>query len=645
MTPVHYRIRGPLGEPESPRGFTGEYVKINYAHRLEPGRTRGTAGETDVASTDVAHVTLENGFELWIRADDLIQEHGRETTSRDGGRAWEFDRLTPRRSLSQSSERGLAGLAIKALEFFGVDLKKEAAEKLGPWFEDKQFGDYAEGLYRVSLEDGFQMQALEQIPAGGRFLVLLHGTASSTWGSFGKLWDADKPEATAARERLKKFYSDRVFALQHRSLTESPITNALDLVERMPQGAEVHLVSHSRGGLVGELVCLAQCTNELPTNQLDKLFAADRTIAQQLGLSPLDEEALEKRNEAYKEDRAKLDKLRAALDARKIKVKRFVRVACPARGTTLASGRLDRWFSMLNFLAQQATGDGIFSDSLDFILGVVKQRTDPRVLPGLEAMMPGSALTRFLQHPDLVTESDLSVIAGEIKGDSAWSRIKLLVADWFYSSDHDLVVNTGSMSGGLKRPQKGARFRQDEGANVNHFRYFTNPESIGWLVKGLTRDDWDAAGFQPIEEAEQEEPRWREAVNKSRASTKPQPLAIVLPGIMGSALDVSSDKVWLNRWAIMRGHLDRLRHDSKDVKPADLLSAYYGPLLQFLAQSHRVEIFPYDWRLSIVDAAKKLADELENSSADSGRCRTASPHHCPFHGRSGGASHDRQPER
>ncbi|MDP2833151.1 MAG: hypothetical protein Q8Q28_07640 [Pseudomonadota bacterium] len=64
-----------------------------------------------------------------------------------------------------------------------------------------------------------------------------------------------------------------------------------------------------------------------------------------------------------------------------------------------------------------------------------------------------------------------------------------------------------------------------------------------------------------------------------------------------------------------RGGLGRLRMDNNankpDIQPTDLLDDFYGPLLEFLARSHRVEIFPYDWRLSVRDAAVKLADKLE----------------------------------
>ena len=136
-----------------------------------------------------------------------------------------------------------------------------------------------------------------------------------------------------------------------------------------------------------------------------------------------------------------LNELRDILDSKWIKVGRFVRVTFPARGTTLASERLDRWLSVLDFIS----GQGFFGDAVDFLLTVVKERTDPRTLPGLEAMMPGSALTRLLHHPNLTTGADLSVISGDIEGDTLWGQIKLLATDWFYGAEHDLIVDTGSM--------------------------------------------------------------------------------------------------------------------------------------------------------------------------------------------------------
>ncbi|MBL8373150.1 hypothetical protein [Accumulibacter sp.] len=203
-----------------------------------------------------------------------------------------------------------------------------------------------------------------------------------------------------------------------------------------------------------------------------------------------------------------------------------MRVACPARGATLASGRIERWLSVLDFLAEKTTGNGLVADGVDFLLAVVEKRTDPCTLPGIEAMMPGSALTRQLQQPPLICHANRTVIAGDIEGESLWQEMKIVATDWFYRADHDLVVNAGSMSGGLRRPEKDARFRKDQGPDVNHFSYFANARSVRGLI-----DD------------------------------------------------------------------------------------FYGPLLEFLARTHRVEFFAYDWQLSVGEAAAKLAAKLDTGQA------------------------------
>ena len=591
-------------------------VRVLKSRRITPGSARGEQGQAAVEGDAVVRVELENGFVLWSRADDLLRERGQAVGQRDGKTTWAID-FAPRPGRdAQRGARGWLGLGIRALDAFGVDLSGKAAAALGRKLEERQLGaDTPAGLYRCSLKGNAAgdpgLTPVTTLSADARpLLVFLHGTGSSTQGSFGALWRDDSSAGVALRARMESRYGANVLALQHRSMTESPIVNALALARALPAGAELHLVSHSRGGLVGELMCLGMRdadADPLSPALIQTLFAADRTVARQLGLPPLDKTAAKARDAAYDADRAALAELLDELRTKQFKLRRFVRVACPARGTTLASGRLDRWLSVLDFIS----GEGLFGDVVDFMLAVVKERTDPRTLPGLEAMMPGSALTRLLQHPDLVVSADLSVIAGDIEGDSLWSQVKLLAADWFYGGDHDLVVNTGSMLGGLRRPPGGARYLRDEGAEVNHFRYFTNDKSIRWLTSGLMRADDSDGGFLPIESARHEAPRWREAVRRSRAASAPRPLAVVLPGTMGSVLQQQGETVWLDYWRLMRGQLGRLRMGRPDVEPVDLVGDFYGPMIEFLARTHHVEIFPYDWRGSVCDAAARLAETLE----------------------------------
>jgi phospholipase/carboxylesterase len=78
-----------------------------------------------------------------------------------------------------------------------------------------------------------------------------------------------------------------------------------------------------------------------------------------------------------------------------VRIERVVRVACPARGTLLASKRLDAYVSVLKWSLELA-GIPVAPLLVDFIGEVASQRTDPGLLPGLEAMTPESPLVQWL---------------------------------------------------------------------------------------------------------------------------------------------------------------------------------------------------------------------------------------------------------
>ena len=195
-------------------------------------------------------------------------------------------------------------------------------------------------------------------------LVFLHGTASSTSGSFSELW---KPQSGTLIKPLFKYYNGRVLAYQHRTLTQSPIENALALAEGLAQlldqDAELHLVSHSRGGLIGELLARGMRKGRRRSRPtISRLFAGTQA-----------------------QDHDALGKLARVLAASRIRITRFVRVACPARGTTLAGGRLDRYVSILVNLASLVPGlkaSPVYDGLTSLLAGVLKERTGPNRCPG-----------------------------------------------------------------------------------------------------------------------------------------------------------------------------------------------------------------------------------------------------------------------
>ena len=242
-------------------------------------------------------------------------------------------------------------------------------------------------------------------------------------------------------------------------------------MQALPDNALLHVVSHSRGGMIGELLCRGQrLDGQAPF--AGELEALKRWI--------------DRKGDAYALELTKLEELERLLTDKQVRVERFVRVACPAAGTTLAGERLDRWLSVTTSLLDLTGLGGSFTYRAvkGFLLAAVKTRTDPRAVPGLEAMLPGSLLTAVLNRPGVEVASNLSVISGDIEGDSWLGRLALKVGDWFYGGDHDLVVDTVAMYGGLAR-KDGARFFFDKGGEVSHFNYFTNRKTIDPLLAGL----------------------------------------------------------------------------------------------------------------------------------------------------------------
>src|SRR5690606_1762045 len=143
------------------------------------------------------------------------------------------------------------------------------------------------------------------------------------------------------------------FGFEHRTFSESPIENALALASALPAGTRLHIVSHSRGGLVGDLMCLDAAAGELDT--LIDLYRHE--------LSP-DEKADKEKEPRLRAAReaenarmqARLRQLVALLREKHIQVERYVRVAAPARGTALLSDNLDVFLSCLLNLVRRFGG-------------------------------------------------------------------------------------------------------------------------------------------------------------------------------------------------------------------------------------------------------------------------------------------------
>ncbi|TKB71705.1 MAG: CHAT domain-containing protein [Nitrospira sp.] len=480
-------------------------------------------------------------------------------------------------------------------------------EKLGAWLTAKLIIWFIErkirpeeGLYRwvkPSAEDGPSLIAPGSIPSDAHVLLFIHGTASNTMGSFGAL---HTDEASSEWDTLTRTFKDHIYAFDHRTLSQSPIDNAVMLANALPDGAQISLVSHSRGGQVADLLCL----RELSSEQVNRFHREG-----------------DKSRQADEHDRRQLAELAKILRKKKFRIVRLIRVACPAQGTLLASENLDRFLSVLTSLIGLIPVVGqslIYQVAKRITLEVAKSRWDPSVIPGAESMVPQSPLVALLNAPDVQGGGALGVIAGDIEDVSWFKRLGTFITDRFIydNQDNDLVVNTNSMFQGVPRSAV-SRYIFDQGSDVSHFRYFRNSRTRHLLVQSITNagEQWPAE-FRLLDEAKVAPvPMLRSIQTRSGAS---QPVVFVLPGIMGSELQANGDDVWLSYLSLFLGHIDKIAVDAPNVEVNGLVSTYYRDLCNYLGDTHEVIPFGYDWRHSITRAASKLADEVKKVVARTG---------------------------
>ncbi len=606
----------------------------------KPVRVTARPGE------DVVVLTIANGPALVLHPEDardlMLAQSASITRSAlaPGGRgaAAAVEVIVPAQlgwpgleaEATRGATRGWMGQVLLSGFHVLTGLAKDPAERLAAAAITRRLDGAVEaGVYRLSADrleplkgSGRRLDAVPAAADGGPLLVLVHGTFVDTAITFGKLWT----QHNATVRELFGGYADRVYALDHPTLGQSPIANALTLVQALPAGARLHLVTHSRGGLVAEVLARATGADPLAPAAL-ALFA----------------------DPAYAQHASDLRALVRAVRAKALRVERVVRVACPARGTLLASRRLDAYLSILKWALELAAVP-VAPQLVDFLHEVARRRADPTELPGLEAMMPGSPVVAWLNLGTAPIAGELRVVAGDMEGDSIGSWVKTLLADAFYWTDNDLVVQTRSMYGGAPRAPTalgaGASFLLDRGGKVSHFNYFANERTVEAIAHALLDDrPADFAAIGPLSWAGEDASGTRAARAVARSSggadAAGRPAVFVLPGILGSNLKRDGKRIWLGLRFVPNG-LKQLAWDPASaarVEPDGPIDSVYGALIERLADSHEVIAFAFDWRRPIEDEARRLADAVDAALAVRAASAAAGAHPRPLDGRPGRA-HD-----
>ena len=537
-------------------------------------------------------------------------------------------------------------LGDKAEDWAAAWASRKGAQALMQIIESRLAG--APGLYRWNggvLQDSDRCAADDPrlVSAGkaGALLVFIHGTGSHTLGGFGDL------SGSSAWGVLQASFGERVFGFEHRSFSESPIDNALTLAETLPVGARLCLVTHSRGGLVGDLMCL-----DPNDEQLDELIDAWRPVQRSDGHGA-GASAHELAAVAATEQ-AKLRRLVGMLRDKKLSVERYVRVAAPARGTALLSDNLDVFLSTLLNLVRRfgAWGVGaaagvvasplavvaarkVANRSLAFlsrvVLEIADKRLQPELVPGIEAMLPESPMGMLLGRAALAPQVRMAIIAGDIEGGGAGlvQRIGVMFVDWafFERARNDLVVDTASMYGGLiaRAAELAAALHRViyvQGPEVSHFRYFRDdvksagvslPSALGaWLTR---TDPEQSAPWQPLALPElTPAASGRASRGEAEPADNTLPVVVFLPGIMGSHLAADDNRIWLDPLDLARGRLSRISMGTrKTVREDGLVGLAYDRLADHLETGHRVVRHDYDWRQPIQKLGSDLAGVLRTT--------------------------------
>ncbi len=567
------------------------YLKKSY--ELQDGvRSAGTEKvSVDVAVDDVVELIFDDDTK-WLCPPDTL-----ETVfpgSKTQNRSEEVSILIPSTLDSPDGSRSIVGkIGLKLLSIFG---KKKTAKKgmrrLAKELEEAQLKKSA-GLKRLTKD--FDLEELSGIEETEPVLVFIHGTNSSTHGSFEEI--KGSPLWKYITENYKE---QNILAFQHRTLTESPLQNAKELIKALPGNCLIHLITHSRGGLVGEILGRYSDGNTIG-------FSADE-------MAMLEDEGRTADLECIKA-------LRQIVQGKNFSVKKFIRVACPAAGTTILSRRLDHFFNIsLNLLGTipALAVSPVYQAMKELLIALIDQKNDVDVLPGLEVMKPDSPFINIINNQASSVSLDVPVVAvsGNCKARLNLRALVIIASKLFYLEDNDLVVNTQSMYNGSKR-MNNLQYFFDEGTDVDHFNYFKNPRTNEAIKLALSNREESIPGFTSFTRGTVEEIQRSALLNLEGgvySTVNPsglRPIVVILPGIMGSTLARGGDRIWINYLRFLTGGLSALALDKKILSADGIVKTSYKELAEDLQKDYDVLTFPFDWRQSLKSEAGKLNDKIK----------------------------------
>ena len=589
-------------ENRLPQGIYTEFEHVATV-ALSSTRSKSLQQKFKVDENSVVVLNFQDGSE-WIGHPADVQEiYGNtEALRSSAGESFVFDANV---GTADTTRGVLQRILIKTMSILKLkpvkDLAKISGRELAQGYDNRVQPN--PGVYHIDKNFNLKLVSgnLETLEP---HLVLLHGTLSTAKEAFGELQKGGK----AIWGELFELYGGQVLALEHKTLSVNPIQNAIDFLEQCSEGIKIDIISHSRGGLVADILATCDSRNTVIGFSTTQLGIVKDKDTRSHGL---------------------MLEINALARQKRITIGKVVRVAAPSSGTTILSRRVDHFFNLMLNAVSLALGPAspLYTTAKSFLLELIKLKADPEIMAGLNSMVPDSLFQKALNVPGDFVVSDLYTISGDAEvGGFNLDSLKVLLANLFYGTANDLVVDTGRMLHGIPRLNGVHNFASQD-SQTNHFNYFGNENTCEAIVEALNASEKEPAlSYTKVISAAGERGVALDlfslkGVHYSEEHVSgTRDIVILVPGIMGSTLTRNSDRQWVEMSEINKGGIARnLGIKATNVSADGVIEKYYDDFAKHLSKEYDVVTFPYDWRKPLKEAATKFKKVLESAFMHPGK--------------------------
>jgi hypothetical protein len=442
-----------LYQTEDKKG-SSKYIDEHYQqerYRIYADKVDAPKMQIEVGASDIMELQFEDGSS-WICPADQVHEVFAQQRSASGEGF-----VLPTSLTYTTDQRDIKEVVLKIVTKFVTRKAKKYTHHLkfniGKTLDEKIKAET--GLFSLK-EDGendlilsrFKVDSVQK----GPYLLFIHGFCSSVESAFSAIFE---DEIKLLWSFMRSYYGENILGFDHHTVSQGPIDNVIELLEALPAEAQLDVMAHSRGGLLADILSKCDARNENIFTE-EEMAYFDGT------------------------QRKRILELKALAKEKKIRVSKVIRAGSPVRGTYLLSKRLDHFLSaVLSGLGATLgiAGSPFYLPIKEFLLDIVQAKADTSIFPGIAAMVPNSPFQKMLNHHKNYVAGDLFVLEGDTDlGKNVFQSIKVILTNLFFRTGNDFVVNTNSMRFGILREQGAQVFRARDNV-INHFRYFSHPES------------------------------------------------------------------------------------------------------------------------------------------------------------------------